>query len=136
VLKTAGRGDPPGRLCAVLKQRRGKHVVIQNILGYVVNPVFGVFGNPNEGSLSQLELPYPIDPHLGSARQDEDNVFLGFMNMFRNLPSRWEVYQENGNVGLVILFAEEIFNLDGEKGMRAPWDLVLSFHRFHMASFF
>ena len=119
-----------------LEQGRRKHIVIQYILGHVVNPVLGVFGNPNEAPFSQLEVPYPIDPHLGSARQDKDNVFLGFMNMLGNLFARRKVYQEDGNVRLVVPFAEEVFDLDGKKGVRAPWNLMFSFHRFHMASFF
>jgi hypothetical protein len=98
--------------------------------------MLGVLRDPDEGAFPQLELPYSIDPHLGPTRQDKDNVFLGFVNMLRNLFACGELYQEDGNICLVVSFAEEIFNLNGKKGVRAPLDFVLSFHRYHMASFF
>lgn len=118
-----------------LEQGRGEYVVIQNILGHVVDPVFGVLRDPDEGALFENELPNPIDPHFGLPGHDEDDVLLGFMDVLGDFLACRNAYQEDGYVSLVIFPGKEILNLDRQKGVRAPLKFLLSLNAFHITSF-
>jgi hypothetical protein len=96
--------------------------------------VLGVFGHTDEGSFFDEKIPYPFNPHLGFPGQDEDNVLLSFMNVYRDFFSRRQLYQKNGNISPVIFLVEEILDLDREKGVRLPGQILLSFHGIHSSS--
>jgi hypothetical protein len=57
------------------------------------------------------------------------------MDMDRNLFARGQFHQEDGNIPLVILLAEETFYLNRKEGVRGPLLLFLSFYRIHKTSF-
>jgi len=103
-----------------LKQRGNKDIVIQNLFGNTIDPMGSVGRNPDKGPGFDVEISQAGNPHFPFSGKEENNIFLGFVDVFGDILPYGDFDQEAGYIGAIRFLAEERLDLNGQKGMGFP----------------